>query len=74
MLAFKMLPRTLRHYLVVSKPYPVFCNCECEDMVHERLTLRVVARSSKCLQKSNTMITFLEFKNSDIQPTQLSNK
>lgn len=35
----------LTNYLVVSKPYPVVCNGKREDMVHKRLTLRVVAWS-----------------------------
>lgn len=41
--------KTLTNYLVVSKPYPIICNGECEDMVHKRLTLGVVVWSRKRL-------------------------
>lgn len=38
-------------YLVVSKPNPVICNGEGENMVHKRLTLRMVAWGGKGLQQ-----------------------
>lgn len=38
-------------YLVVSKPNPVVCNGEGENMVHKRLTLRMVAWGGKGLQQ-----------------------
>lgn len=63
----------MKHYLVVSKPYPIVCNGECEDVVHKRLTLRVVARGGKCLQQEN-FINTLNLKKVDKQPIQLSNK
>ena len=60
------------HYLVVSKPYPIVCDGECEDVVDKRLTLRMVAWSGKRLQQKNTMSTTMT--KLDVQPTQLSNK
>lgn len=45
--------RGVEYYLVVSKPYPLVCDGECEDMVHKRLTLRVIMRCRKCLKQEN---------------------
>lgn len=44
---------TQKDYLIISEPYPVVCNGESEDMIHERLTLRMVARCGKSLQQQN---------------------
>lgn len=43
------------HYLVISEPYAVVCNGESEDMVHEGLTLWMVARGGESLQKENVI-------------------
>lgn len=44
---------TQKDYLIISEPYPVVCNGESEDMIHEGLTLRMVARCGKSLQQQN---------------------
>lgn len=44
---------TQKDYLIISEPYPVVCNGESEDMIHEGLTLRMVTRCGKSLQQQN---------------------
>lgn len=44
-MVWKDLDVDINNYLVVSEPYSVVCNGKREDMVHKRLTLRVVAWS-----------------------------
>lgn len=62
----------VKHYLVISEPYPVVCNSECEDMVHKRLTLRVVPWSGKRLGQKEAMSTCMFFFLKDVQRAQLS--
>lgn len=56
-------------HLVVSKPYPVIYNAECEDMIHKRLTFRVVVRRWKCLQQKNVTTARCQTKNSTLADT-----
>lgn len=44
-MVWKDLDVDINNYLVVSEPYSVVHNGEREDVVHKRLTLRVVAWS-----------------------------
>lgn len=44
---------TQKDYLIISEPYPVVCNGESKDVIHEGLTLRMVARCGKSLQQQN---------------------
>lgn len=50
------------NYLVVPEPNPVVYNREGEDMVHKGLTLWVVTRRGKRLQK-DILITTVYFDN-----------